>query len=141
MLWLIFIIFVIFVGYISIYIFCNIKSNFKLTAEILNSEVEKHFLKYAVKGFYKNRKVTFDFFMGSPPSIVVKIIPCIEAKKQKGKMFAFSKPTRDTYFSGKIIQYKGPWTTRFEKTWQKNDIVSILEELTQSAEIVESEMK
>jgi hypothetical protein len=101
-----------------------------------------------LEGYYKGRKITMSYsmtqnnnnnFLG--PSIEPKYI----LKKQKLFCLSYPKPTRNTVLMNNKIYFNNSrnsvrnfdWFWKNISLFSREEFVSILEELTQAAEIVE----
>ncbi len=115
----------------------------KNAADVLNSEVRSGFLgiSKSVKGIYLTRPVQFRVFVDPRYSYnwSAKITPKVIGKE----VSYYSKPTKNTSLSGNAIFYRKnavgyfSWDLSSAKGLEKKEVLEVLQELTQAAEIVE----
>jgi len=119
--------------------------NFNLVARLINGK-KKNFLIPTMEGTYKGREVKLYLCLGNLSNhVAIYVTPKIKPIFK----FSSSSPTNNTSFNGKIIYYseKGSWVfntsgifpDRF-KVYDEQYVISVLEELTHAAEIVEQNL-
>ncbi len=128
----------------------NAMSNLEFLARFLEqSAVTQRYLIYlSTTGHYKGRKVGLGYSIlekknGASCSAVF-VEPHGNLKKQPFFLLRYPKPTLKTELKGKRVYYVSPNSFKNVPAWSdaptllQSEVIDILEELTQAAEIVES---